>query len=82
MLLAVVLIFWFHPALWVLFALLVPMLLDGGIQALTAYESTNLRRLLTGFLFGYAFFTLLFLSFRAAFLYGVSLGETLSGSSV
>ena len=32
--------------------LLLPTALDGGIQAITDYESTNLKRLLTGFPMG------------------------------
>ena len=45
------------PALPAL-GLLVPMVLDGGIQALTPYESGNLRRLVTGTLFGFGLTTL------------------------
>ncbi|MFW6037983.1 MAG: DUF2085 domain-containing protein [Candidatus Saliniplasma sp.] len=32
-----------------------PMALDGGLQLVTAYESTNPMRLLTGFIFGFGF---------------------------
>ncbi len=32
-----------------------PMALDGGIQLVTAYESTNLMRVLTGLIFGFGF---------------------------
>lgn len=39
--------------------LMAPMVADGLIQLLTSYESTNLRRLLTGILFGIAFDSLL-----------------------
>ena len=39
--------------------LLLPLVLDGGIQRLTRYESGNIRRLLTGILFGYALVGLL-----------------------
>lgn len=38
----------------VLVLLMIPMILDGFVQLLTSYESTNLRRLLTGLLFGFA----------------------------
>ena len=31
---------------------IIPMGLDGGIQLVTKYESTNLRRVITGVLFG------------------------------
>ena len=33
---------------------MVPMVVDGTVQLLTRYESTNFRRVVTGFLFGYA----------------------------
>lgn len=33
---------------------MVPMVADGTVQLLTRYESTNFRRVVTGFLFGYA----------------------------
>ncbi len=36
-----------------LFAL--PMALDGGIQLVTSYESTNLTRVITGLIFGFGF---------------------------
>lgn len=43
------------PSFWVVVLLMVPMVFDGFLQLLTAYESGNLRRLLTGTLFGIAF---------------------------
>ena len=39
-----------------------PLVLDGGLQALTPYESGNGRRLVTGTLFGYGLTCLFFLS--------------------
>ena len=33
---------------------MVPMVVDGTVQLLTRYESTNFRRVVTGFLLGYA----------------------------
>ncbi|MGL5549893.1 MAG: DUF2085 domain-containing protein [Culicoidibacterales bacterium] len=33
--------------------LMLPMIVDGFVQLLTRYESTNWRRLITGILFGY-----------------------------
>ena len=38
---------------------MLPMLIDGFVQLLTKYTSTNLRRVITGFLFGIAFDSLL-----------------------
>jgi uncharacterized membrane protein len=50
--------FW-HPASVILLILmLLPMITDGILQARTAYESTNLRRVISGFCFGYAILTL------------------------
>jgi uncharacterized membrane protein len=39
--------------LLILLGLLVPMAIDGGLQALTSYESFNLLRLLTGMIAGF-----------------------------
>ena len=35
--------------------LIIPLVMDGFGQQLTAYESTNARRLITGLLFGFGF---------------------------
>lgn len=50
--------------------LLFPMILDGAIQLLTSYESTNQKRFLTGILFGYALFSLFIASLIATYWYG------------
>ena len=55
--------------------LLVPMLVDGGVQAATRYESTNLRRLFTGICFGYGIICLFLLTTGYAFRFGVFLGS-------
>lgn len=47
------------PEFWVMALLMFPMIFDGFLQLLTSYESGNLRRLLTGILFGIAFVYLL-----------------------
>ncbi len=39
---------------WVIIALIVPLALDGGIQMISSYESTNITRLITGILAGFA----------------------------
>ncbi len=39
---------------WMIIALILPLALDGGIQLITAYESTNILRLITGILAGLA----------------------------
>ena len=51
-----------HPGWRPALLLLVPLVLDGGLQALTPYESGNGRRLVTGALFGYGLTCLFFLS--------------------
>lgn len=56
------------------FLLLLPLVADGTIQAITVYESRNLRRLWTGLLFGYGLADLLFLSGAAIFYWGFETG--------
>lgn len=43
-----------YPRIWVVLLLMAPMLVDGFVQLMTRYESTNDRRLLTGIMFGIA----------------------------
>lgn len=57
--------------------LLLPLVADGTIQALTAYESRNPRRFWTGLLFGYGLADLLFLSGAAVFRWGLETGAKL-----
>ena len=66
------------PPVPVLLVLMIPMVLDGGIQMFTAYESGNVRRLITGILFGFGLTDLFLLSTAAAFRYGMALGERLA----
>lgn len=42
------------PKPLIVFLLMVPLIFDGFLQQLTSYESGNIRRLITGFLFGTA----------------------------
>lgn len=65
----------FRPNIWAAAALLLPLVVDGTVQLLTDYESTNLRRLVTGFLFGFGLFTLFAYSVAATFAFGRSLAE-------
>lgn len=53
--------------------LLIPMTVDGFIQLLTPYESTNLKRFLTGCLFGYGLISLFFMSTEFIFYLGQSM---------
>lgn len=73
MLISLVCCFFFFPPVWLGLLLMVPMVIDGFVQLKTSYESTNLRRFVTGSLFGYAFWALLMLSFVATFNFGKSL---------
>ena len=51
---ALIFIPFFHFNLWILL-LCIPLAIDGGIQYITSYESNNLRRFLTGILYGFGF---------------------------
>lgn len=55
---AVVLAFFFLPPLPLCCVMLVPLAVDGIVQYKTAYVSTNLRRVITGLLFGYSFLSI------------------------
>lgn len=70
----------FLPPVPLALGLLVPMVLDGGLQALTPYESGNLRRLVTGLLFGYGLAALFLESTAWAFRQGMELGRSLTAS--
>ena len=48
-------IFWGCPRCWIVLLMMIPLVFDGFLQRLTSYESGNIRRLLTGILFGIAF---------------------------
>lgn len=60
------------PLLIVVFML--PMIIDGSVQMLTSYESNNIKRFVTGFLFGYALFMFLAVSTVATFNFGQQIG--------
>ena len=57
--------------------MLFPMLLDGLLQSLTAYESKNWRRLFTGILFGFGLTTLFLQSIAGAVDCGYRWGHSL-----
>lgn len=58
-----IVIFWGCPRFEIVLAMMVPLIFDGFLQRLTSYESGNIRRLITGILFGAAFI-FAFLYFR------------------
>lgn len=77
MLLCIPVSFFIMPPVWACIALMAPMVLDGGIQMLTTYESTNSRRFVTGLLFGYGGLALFFISVAATFQAGLDFGHHL-----
>lgn len=78
MILAIILFRIIYPSsimIWIGF--LIPLIIDGTIQKVTDYESTNLRRLWTGILFGCGLTTLIFRSIALVFRYGYEVGTRL-----
>ncbi|MCR5182728.1 MAG: DUF2085 domain-containing protein [Clostridia bacterium] len=75
MIAGLILIFFVRPDFWVPAVLMVPMIADGLIQNLGHVESTNVRRLVTGLLFGYGLMTLIAKVAILCFNYGWSIGE-------
>ena len=66
---------WFYlPSWWLVLVLMVPMVADGFIQLKTRYESTNLRRLLTGIPFGYSLVAMLVLFTKGLYDFGYWIG--------
>lgn len=53
-----------------------PLLVDGFLQQLTRYESTNGKRLLTGTLFGFALMQFLILTTIPVFFNGMEMGRS------
>ena len=51
--------FIYVPEWWVCIIIAIPMIVDGSVQYVTNYESNNIKRFITGFLFGYAFISLI-----------------------
>ncbi len=64
-----------HICVWV--ALLCPLIIDGVIQAKTKYESTNTRRVITGFLFGMALMMIFIVSTKYCLMIGFEYGRKL-----
>ena len=69
---------WFiRPPYWLMAVIMLPMIADGLIQGFTKYESTNWRRLITGFLFGFGITMIILMIFISAFNYGLTVGAGL-----
>ena len=65
--------YWLRPPMWLILCMMVPMVADGFIQLLLKRESTNLRRVVTGFLFGWALVCFICRTTAAAFWFGYHL---------
>lgn len=73
----------FSPLLFIFFKLdifinlllMLPLILDGFIQLLTKYESNNLKRLVTGILFGFALTNLFIISIIITYNFGQQIGN-------
>ncbi len=57
--------------------IMLPMVIDGLMQALTKYESNNFKRFVTGFLFGYGLISLFIDSSLWVMIKGYTLGNSL-----
>lgn len=70
-------ILWFivRLPLYLYVILLVPMIVDGCIQMFSSYESSNLKRFLTGLLFGYGIISLFIISNLFVYELGISVGR-------
>lgn len=78
--LAALIAVWFlRPPYWLMAVMMVPMAADGLIQGLTKYESTNLRRLITGILFGFGITMIVIMFLISVFKMGVLVGSGLRG---
>ena len=76
--LAALIAVWFmHPPYWLMTLLMVPMIIDGLLQALTSYSSTNWRRLITGALFGFGAAMILIMLAITAVKIGILMGVRL-----
>ncbi|MCI6486722.1 MAG: DUF2085 domain-containing protein [Clostridiales bacterium] len=69
--------FFFRLPVWLSVLFMLPLCVDGFVQLKTSYESTNIKRVVTGFFFGYGLFMLFIVSAIFAYEYGHSLGEML-----
>ena len=68
--------FW-HIKWQIAILILPPMIADGFLQSITSYESNNLKRFVTGFMFGYGLAVLFLYSTVFTFMSGKKIGEAL-----
>jgi uncharacterized membrane protein len=73
MVLCAVTAFFWLPSAWVSALIMIPMVIDGFVQLKTRYESTNPRRFITGFFFGWGLVSLFVISSAATYRAGYNL---------
>ncbi len=65
--------FFFDISVKLSLIIMLPMIIDGFVQLLTKYESTNIRRFITGFLFGFSLMKMFVYTTSIAFNFGYNL---------
>lgn len=65
------------PGIALALVLLLPLILDGFIQLLTKYESNNMKRFITGLLFGMGLYSLLIYSTLFFYNQGLTYGASI-----
>lgn len=68
----------FNPNVLIDIFLMLPLIIDGFIQLKTVYESNNIKRLITGILFGYGLCNLFIKSIIFTLSCGYKFGEYIS----
>ena len=71
---ALICCFFFRLTAKASFIIMIPLIIDGFTQALTSYESNNIKRFITGVLFGSGIFMLFVISTIIVFNFGVNIG--------
>lgn len=72
------LIFWFwKPTIPIAIAFMIPLIVDGSVQRFSNYESTNIKRFITGLLFGIGVSAIIARTTVMAFQFGIEIGRTL-----
>lgn len=69
-------LFWFwKPKVIISILIMLPLILDGSLQALTSYESNNIRRFVTGILFGIGLVSIFVWTTTLVFNLGIEYGK-------
>lgn len=75
---SIFLFFFYTPSVKIAFLLMFPMIIDGFTQMFLKYESTNIRRFTTGFLFGIGLMTIFVVTTKIALSYGINIGKNIA----